>query len=127
MNILNFLRKQDSGNCNSYQAWIPSKSGKLILSVVCGDYLYSQPREFVPVEEYKELEVAIFNAETKDWASYNEASAAFEILGQGEYTKEEYDYSEDEAKTIPMDLNKPQCSVFGYIPVEDINKAWELL
>lgn len=127
MNILHFLRKQDSVNCNSYQAWIPSKSGKFILSVVCGDYLYSEPRTFVPVEEYKELEVAIFNAETKNWASYNEASAAFELLGQGEYRTEDYDYSEDEVKIIPMDLDKPQCSVFGYILIENINKAWELL
>ena len=113
MNILNLLRSRDE---RSYQAYIPTKSGKLIMSVVGGEGLYSSPREKVKTEEYTKLELAIFNMETNQWASYNEVKAIFELIGEGEY----YDL-EDESN------NEPRCAVFGYIEVEQINKVWEML
>ena len=42
MNILNLLRSRDEV---SVQAYIPTKSGKLIMSVVGGEGLYSSPRK----------------------------------------------------------------------------------
>jgi len=113
MNILNLLRSRDE---RSYQAYIPTKSGKLIMSVVGGEGLYSSPREKVKTEEYTELELAVFNMETNKWASYNEVKPIFELIGKGEY----YDLGEEEN-------NNPSCAVFGYIEVEKLNKVWEML
>ena len=113
MNILNFLRSRDEV---SYQAWIPTKSGKLIMSVVCGQGLYSSPREKVKdTEEYTEVEVVFFNAETNNWASYNEVKEAFPIIGEGEYY-----YSDEE-------LDESRSAVFGYVEVEKVNQVWEIL
>lgn len=111
MNIANFLRSRDE---HSHQAWIPTKSGKLIMSVVCGQYLYSSPREKVEPNEYTEVEVAFFNAETLNWASYNEVKEAFPIIGEGEY------YEGD-------DNQQPISGVFGYVEVEKVNLVWEIL
>ena len=113
MNILNLLRSRDE---RSYQAYIPTKSGKLIMSVVAGEGLYSSPRKKVKTEEYTKLELAIFNMETNQWASYNEVKPILELIGEGEY----YDLGE-------KSNNKPSCAVFGYIEVEKINKVWEML
>ena len=113
MNILNLLRSRDN---KSYQAYIPTKSGKLIMSVVAGEGLYSSPREKVKTEEYIELELAIFNMETDNWASYNEVKPIFELIGKGEY----YDLGEEKN-------NNPSSAVFGYIEVDKINKVWEML
>ena len=113
MNILNLLRSRDE---ISYQAYIPTKSGKLIMSVVGGERLYSSPREKVETEEYTTLELAIFNMETEQWASYNEVKPIFELIGEGGY----YDLGEE-------DNNNPRCAVFGYIEVEKLNKVWEML
>ena len=111
MNILNLLRERDTF---SYQAWIPTKSGKLIMSVVAGNGLYSSPREKVKPNEYTLLEVAFFNAETNKWASYNEVKEAFSIIGEGEYR-----YAEE--------TNEPTNAVFGYVEVEKVNQVWEML
>ena len=114
MNILNLLRSRDE---RSYQAYIPTKSGKLIMSVVGGEGLYSSPRKKVKTEEYTNLELAIFNMETEQWASYNEVKPIFELIGEGEY----YDDLGEEENYIP------RCAVFGYIEVEKLNKVWEML
>ena len=111
MNILNLLRSRDE---RSYQAWLPTKSGKLIMSVVCGQGLYSSPREKVKPNEYTSVEVAFFNAETLKWASYNEVKEAFPIIGEGEYA-----YAEE--------YNQPISGVFGYVEVEKVNQVWEIM
>lgn len=113
MNILKLLRSRDEV---SVQAYIPTKSGKLIMSVVGGRGLYSSPREKVKTEEYTDLELAIFNMETGQWASYNEVKPIFGLIGEGEY----YDLGEE-------GNNNPSCAVFGYIEVEKLNKVWEML
>jgi len=113
MNILEHLERN---SIDSYRAAVLTKSGKLIMSVIADAHAYCSPRAFLQnPEEYKSFEVGIFNAETEDWASYNEAKPALELL-DGE---REYDMSED--------LDAPQCVVFGYVSIENINKAWELL
>lgn len=113
MNILNLLISRDD---RSYQAYIPTKSGKLIMSVVAGKGLYSSPREKVETEEYTKLELAIFNMETNNWASYNEVKHIFELIGNGNY----YDLGEERN-------DEPSCAVFGHIEVDKINKVWEML
>lgn len=113
MNILNLLKSRDE---RSVQAYIPTKSGKLIMSVVGGEGLYSSPREKVETEEYTELELAVFNMKTEQWASYNQVKHIFELIGEGEY----YDLGEE-------DNDNPCCAVFGYIEVEKLNKVWEML
>ena len=113
MNILNLLRDRDEV---SVQAYIPTKSGKLIMSVVGGERLYSSPREKVKTEEYTKLELAVFNMKTGQWASYNEVKPIFELIGEGEY----YDLGEESN-------DEPICAVFGYIEVEKLNKVWEML
>lgn len=113
MNILNLLRSRDEV---SVQAYIPTKSGRLIMSVVGGEGLYSLPREKVKTEEYTKLELAVFNMETEKWASYNEVKHIFELIGEGEY----YDLGEE-------DSNNPCSAVFSYIEVEKLNKVWEML
>lgn len=113
MKVINFLRSRDE---RSYQAYIPTKSGKLIMSVVCGEGLYSSPREKVKdKKEYTEVEIAFFNADTENWASYNEVKEAFPIIGEGEYY-----YSDEE-------LDEPRCAVFSYVEVEKVNQVWEIL
>lgn len=113
MNILKLLGDRNEA---SVQAYIPTKSGKLIMSVVGGEGMYSSPREIVKTEEYTKLELAVFNMETGQWASYNEVKPIFNLIGEGEY----YDSGEE-------DNNNPSCSVFGYVEVEKLNKVWEML
>ena len=86
------------------------------MSVIAGPHAYCSPKEFLEnPEDYSSFEVGLFNAETENWASYNEAKPALELLDR----EREYDMSED--------LDAPQCGVFGYVSIENINKAWELL
>ena len=113
MNILNLLRSRDEV---SVQAYIPTKSGKLIMSVVGGEGSYSTPRKKIKTEEYTTLELAVFNMKTGNWASYNEVKPIFELIGEGEY----YDLGEEVN-------NNPSCAVFDYIEVEKLNKVWEML
>lgn len=114
--LSNFLVKRDQGELSSWQAKIPTKSGKLILSIVAGTYLYSEPRKFLEdPSEYTQVEIAIFNAETGDWASYNEVKPAFDYILTGEYV------SSDE------DDDAPQNAVFPYVRVEQIINAINVL
>ena len=126
MNILNLLRPDQSMRHNyGFKALIPSKSGKMNISVICGESIYSNPRENLEnPKDYKTLEIALFNAETMNWASYNEASPVFAIIGNGEYCQFEWDDNNEE---IERDLNVPQSAVFAYVTVEDISKVWETL
>jgi hypothetical protein len=117
MKILNYLKKRDD---RSYQAFIPSKSGKFSLSIVAGEGLYSTPRKKADtIEEYTHVELAIFNADTENWASYNEVEKIFPIIGNGEYYINETDEDED--------LNRPRSCVFGWVEVDKLNQVWETL
>ena len=98
-------------NHKSHQAKIPTKSGKFYLSVVAGNSLYSSPEEFVEDCSYDEVEVAIFTTEGK-WATKEQASPVFPIIGEGEYA-----YWEEDSKT----------AVFGYVPIELIPACIEAL
>ena len=86
------------------------------MSVIAGPYTYCSPKQFFEnVETYKSLEVGLFNKETGDWASYNEAKPVLELFDG------EREYDETEQPDVPQNV------VFGYVPVADINKAWEIL
>ena len=113
MNI-NYLFKNHH-NGGGFIAKIPTKSGKLILSIVAGEYYYSTPREDLSnVSEYSKFEVAIFNSETNKWASYNEAKPVLDIVeSTGEYE-------------IDIDGDESQCAVLGWVEKELIIKAIEL-
>lgn len=91
----------------SYQAKIPTKSGNFVLSIVAGEHLYCTPRESMREPNYTEVELAIFD-KNGNWASYNQAKPAFEILGTtGEYSG-------------TGNSDEPQSSVFGWVPVDKI-------
>lgn len=114
--LSNFFVKRGEGRHSSWQAKVPTKSGKLILSIVAGEHLYSEPREFLEDPSgYTNVEIGIFNAETGNWASYNEVKPAFDHILVGEYI------SSDE------DDNAPQNAVFPYVRVEQIIKAINVL
>ena len=80
----NLFVVRGSDNYRSHQAKIPTKSGNFYLSVVAGNGSYSNPIEFSDNADYTEVEVAIF---TKDgeWATKEQASPVFPIIGEGEY------------------------------------------
>jgi len=108
-----FVLRDEGSKYASYQAKFLSKSGKFLFSVIAGEHQYSSPREFLEDREYEEVEVAIFNAETGDWATKEEASPVFPFIGEGEYSCWE---------------DSGSCTaVFPYIPVADLEKAWEAL
>lgn len=113
MNIDNLFTNHHNGG--GFIAKIPTKSGKLILSIVAGKYYYSTPREDLSnVSEYSKFEIAIFNSETNEWASYNEAKPVLDIVkSTGEY------YTD-------MEADKPQCAVLDWVEKELIIKAIEL-
>lgn len=91
-----------------FRAYFDSKKGTIKLSVVAGEYFYSEPRiDLDDPTGYSEIELAIFTPDGQ-WASYNflESNGIFDLLGtQGEYSE-------------PSD--EPSSNVFGYIPVEKI-------
>ena len=119
MNFTNLLTKHPLNN--GVMAQFLSKSGNIKFSVIGGEHFYSTPRENVSREEFTEFEVALFDANTNNWASYNQAKPVFEIFNsKGEY--QTIDFEDN-----PIDLNKSQNAVFGYIPKEAIEKAWEIL
>lgn len=96
-----------------FQAFIPTKSGKLKLSIVAGRFYYSTPREdFETVEPYYAFEVAAFNTDGTEWADWDSINDAglFDIIGYGEHpeTKEE---------------GRSHINVFGYIGTDDIITA----
>lgn len=114
MKIKNLFVKRGQGEYASVQAQIPTKSGKLYLSLVAGQGLYSTPRKYLVDRDYAEVEVAVFNMETNSWASYNEVKPIFDIIGKGEY-----EYSDES--------DDPKCAVFGYVDIELIEKCLEIL
>ena len=113
MNIDNLFTSHQNGG--GFTARITTKSGKLILSIVAGEYYYSTPRECLNnVSEYNKFEIAIFNSETNEWASYNEAKPVLDIVeSTGEYE-------------IDIDGDESQCAVLGWVEKELIIKAIEL-
>jgi hypothetical protein len=98
-----------NGFDKSHQAKIPTKSGKFYLSVVAGPHQYSNPRDYVEDCNYTEVELAIFTTEN-EWASKEQASPVFPIIGKGEY---EFEYG--------------NSAVFAYVPIELIEKCIEVL
>ena len=114
--LSNFFVKRGEGRNSSWQAKVPTKSGKLILSIVAGEHLYSEPRQFLEDPSgYTNVEIGIFNAETGNWASYNEVKPAFDHILVGEYIASDED---DDA---------PQNAVFPYVRVEQIINAINVL
>jgi hypothetical protein len=109
----NLFITRDANGYKSHQAKIPTKSGKLFLSVVAGPGLYSSPKEYRKNCDYTEVEVAIFNAETNNWASFNEVKPVFSIIGMGEYYE--------------GDNDNPQNAVFGHIDITLIPACIEVL
>ena len=97
----------DGNHC--HRAKILTRSGKFYLSVVAGPGFYSSPRKFVKDCSYEEVEIAIFTIEG-DWATKEQASPVFPIIGEGEYNG---------STEIP--------AVFGYVPVELVLKCAEVL
>ena len=92
-----------------HRAKILTRSGKFYLSVVAGPGFYSSPREFVKDCSYEEVEIAIFTIEG-DWATGEQASPVFPIIGGGEYTG-----------------TPGESAVFGYVPIELVLKCAEVL
>ena len=92
-----------------HRAKILTRSGKFYISVVAGPGFYSSPRKFVKDCSYKEVEIAIFTIED-DWATKEQASPVFPIIGEGEYNG---------STGIP--------AVFGYVPIELVLKCAEVL
>jgi hypothetical protein len=101
-------------------AFFLTKSGKFMISAQGSEANYSTPRsECSKPSDYTALEVAIFNAETRNWATREELAEtdAFDILGYGEYGS-------------PADLKDPDAfylggnGVFGWVPIEDIKELW---
>ena len=92
-----------------HRAKILTRSGKFYLSVVAGPGFYSSPRKFVKDCSYKEVEIAIFTIEG-DWATKEQASPVFPIIGEGEYNG-----------------STEIHAVFGYVPIELVLKCAEVL
>ena len=92
-----------------HRAKILTRSGKFYLSVVAGPGFYSSPREFVKDCSYEEVEIAIFTIEG-DWATKEQASPVFPIIGEGEYTG-----------------TSGELAVFGYVPIDLVLKCAEVL
>jgi len=84
----NLFIKKGEGENSSWQAKLPTKSGKFYLSIVAGPLLYSTPKEFLIDGNYSEVEVAIFRISDNGWATKEEASTVFPIIGEGEYRHE---------------------------------------
>lgn len=106
----NLFIKRNILDNSSWQAKILCKSGKFYLSVIAGPYQYSTPREFLDDPDYSEVEIAIFRNSDNDWASKEEASPVFPIIGEGEYS---YNYG--------------NTAVFPYVPIDLVLKCTELL
>ena len=80
---------------------------------------YSSPRkDCSKPSDYKTLELAIFNAETRNWATREELAETdtFDILGYGEYGSPKQ-IADDE-------FYLGGGGVFGWIPIEDIKELW---
>ena len=97
------------GSDYCHRAKILTRSGKFYLSVVAGPGFYSSPRKFVKDCSYKEVEIAIFTIEG-DWATKEQASPVFPIIGKGEYTG-----------------TPGEFAVFGYVPIDLVLKCAEVL
>lgn len=113
MNLNHFLVQRGeksslvSFETRSWQAKIPSKSGKFMFSIVAGESLYSRPRQFMEQPNYSEMEVGIFSTERNNWATYEEVKPVFPAIGEGE-----------------AESGQP---VFPYVDVKKIVEAIDLL
>jgi len=113
------LARNNDSYRKGYGAFFLTKSGKFMISAQGSESNYSSPRADAKAEDYTTLEVAIFNAETRNWATREELAEtdAFDILGYGEYGS-------------PEDLADPDSfylggnGVFGWVPIEDIKELW---
>ena len=96
-----------------YCSKFPTKSGKLKLSIIAGEYCYSTPRsEEKDSSTYTEVELAIFD-KTNRWASKAQLQEVFKILGtEGEHATNE-------------SLESRRADVIGWVPIEKIKEIWE--
>lgn len=79
-----FISRDPDSKYASWQAKIPTKSGNFYLSIIAGPHQYSTPKEFVDTSKYTKVELAIFTKDS-EWATKEEASPVFPIIGEGEY------------------------------------------
>ena len=111
LTMKNLFITRGYGDYKSHQAKIPTKSGEFYLYVIAGKGSYSSPREFVEDCSYDGVEVAIFT-KNGEWATKEQASPVFPIIGEGEYA-----YWDDNSST----------AVFGYVPIRLIPACIEVL
>ncbi len=105
-----FIARDPDSKYPSWQAKIPTKSGNFYLSIVAGPDQYSMPKEFVDTSKYTKVELAIFTKDS-EWATKEEASPVFPIIGEGQYAWEE----------------GSRYAVFPYVDIELIDKVVEAL
>lgn len=71
---------------HKFWARIPTKSRKYYISIVAGDWLYSEPREALDIPKYTEFEIAIFHAdgvlEKLNWATGEVEEILKSIFGE---------------------------------------------
>jgi hypothetical protein len=106
-----FIARDPDSKYPSWQAKIPTKSGNFYLSIVAGPHQYSTPKEFVDTSKYTEVELAIFRMDG-EWATKEEASPVFPIIGEGQYA-----FWEEGSR----------YAVFSYVDIELIDKVVEAL
>ena len=106
-----FILRDEDSKYPSWQAKFPTKSGNFYLSIIAGPRQYSIPREYADRDEYTAVELAIFRKDG-EWASKEEASPVFPIIGEGEYA------FWNEGSTT---------AVFPYVDIELIGKLVEAL
>jgi hypothetical protein len=105
---------------DGWGAFFLTKSGKFMISAQGSSMNYSSPRKGCDKpEDYKSLEIAIFNADTREWATREELAEtdAFDILGYGVYGSPSDIASED---SFYLGSN----GVFGWVSIADIRELW---
>ena len=117
---LPLTRNPEESYRKGYGAFFLTKSGKFMISAQGSESNYSSPRkDCLKGDDYTALDVAIFNAETRDWATRKELAVTdtFEILGYGEYGSPE-DIADDDSFYLGGN------GVFGWVPIDDIKELW---
>lgn len=71
---------------HKFWARIPTKSRKYYISIVAGDWLYSEPREALDIPNYTAFEIAIFHADgvlhNLNWATFEVEEILKPIFGE---------------------------------------------
>ena len=117
---LPLTRNPEEGYRKGFGSFFLTKSGKFMISAQGSAMNYCSPRkDCQKAEHYKSLEVAIFNAETRNWATREELAETdtFDILGYGEYGSPA-EIADEESFYLGSN------GVFGWVPIEDIKELW---